>query len=255
MQLAVAMAHGRLDDPELLKHIYYEATYSLKEELDISSTLINSSERFQSWELSVLLWVQARLFLTDEIDPIFDEYADILPNALLSRMKKVNGNIDNQPESLRKTFASIGLSFQEKANLCWSLTVLDKIKSPEAIQLVQGIFRDTAQSCSNGEKIRLEHAHQLWQSIFLLDFPEDDIVTEEFTSFFRLIWDKEKARRKASSARHKALSQTLDFMGVLHYNEHDEDIDVAIVLKTESKWLHTASKCDNPDYDTRVAVE
>lgn len=67
--------------------------------------------------------------------------------------------------------------------------------------------------------------------------------------------EQEKSRRKVSSARHKALSQTLDFMGVSHYNEHDEDIDVAIVLKPQSKWLHAATKCDGSENQTRVAVE
>ena len=27
-------------------------------------------------------------------------------------------------------------------------------------------------------------------------------------------------------------------MGVAHYNEHDEDIDVAIVLKRQALWVH-----------------
>jgi hypothetical protein len=257
VQLAVAMAHGRLDDIGLLKNIYDEAVHSLKEELKFSSSMSASSNKsFQSWELSVLLWVQARLFLTKELGQVFDEYAELLPRVLLLRMKNVNNgsNIDDI-KSLKKLFRSIGLKSQEKANLCWSLTVLEKVDSPEAKQLVQAIFKKTALSCSNGEQIKLEHAHQLWQSIFLLGFPSDEVVTDEFLSFLRDSWDQEKARRKSSSARHQALSETLDFMGVSHYNEHDEDIDVAIVLKSESKWLNAASKCDLPDYETKVAVE
>ena len=257
VQLAVAMAHGRLDDQELLKTIYYEATNSLKDEIDTSSTSMRSNKHFHSWELSVLLWVQARLYLTKDIGLEFDEYSNILPKVILSRLNAVSCNsADYDSHSyINKKFTGIGLSSQEKANICWSLTVLDKIKTSEAKQLVKEIFRDVALSCSCGDKIRLEHAHQLWQSMFLLDFPLDDVVTEEFISFLRQTWDEEKARSKASSARHKALSQTLDFMGVSHYNEHDEDIDVAIVLKSGSKWLHSASKCDVSESKTRVAVE
>ena len=71
------------------------------------------------------------------------------------------------------------------------------------------------------------------------------------------MWDQEKSRHKTSSARHRALSETLNFMGVKHYNEHDEDIDLALVLKTDSKWTHSAENCDdeNGDYKQRVAVE
>ncbi len=254
VQLAVAMAHGRLDDPVLMKVIYKEALCSIKDELHLSPSF-NCNKHFQSWELSILLWVQARLYLTKEIDKVFDDYADILPHVLLSRMKPSRSN-KNELKSLNNAFTSIGLGSQEKANLCWSLTVLDKVNSPEATELIRNIFKDTAQSCSNGEQIKLEHAHQLWQSIFLLELPSDEIVTDQFISFLKTTWDKEKARSKASSARHKALSQTLHFMGVPHYNEHDEDIDVAIVLKTESKWLNAASKSEDlPESHSKVAVE
>ncbi len=256
VQLALALAHGRLDDRILLKHLYNEANYSLSIETTGATTnrQLHSKKFFQSWELSVLLWAQARLSLTKEIGDEFDLFSTYVPKIILARIDCAlkQGEKDM---SMNTKFASIGLNAQEKANICWSLTVLDKVKSPEAIKLVREIFRDASLTCSRGEEIRLEHAHQLWQSLFLLDFVGDEMVTEEFISFLRLTWDEEKSRSKASSARHKALSQTLDFMGVQHYNEHDEDIDVAIVLKSENKWLHTASKCELTDSQTKVAVE
>jgi len=253
VQLAVAMAHGRLDNPELLKLIFEEALYSIKDEIKQLPGR-NGNKHFQSWELSILLWVQARLYLTKEIGQVFDDFAEVLPRVLLSRMK--GSVLHTKQESLKTAFTNTGLGSQEKANLCWSLTVLDKVHSPGAMELVDSIFRDIAQSCANGEQIKLEHAHQLWQSIFLLDFPSDEIVTDQFISFLKSTWDKEKARHKDSSARHKNLSQTLEFMGIPHYNEHDEDIDVAIVLKTESKWLRAASKSEDlPELHSKVAVE
>lgn len=257
VQLALALAHGRLDDRILLKHLYNEANYSLSNEATGATTnkQLNNKKFFQSWELSVLLWAQARLYLTKEIGDEFDLFSNYVPKIILAR---IDCDLKTQGESelsMNTKFASIGLNAQEKANICWSLTVLEKVKSPEAIKLVREIFRDASLTCSRGEEIRLEHAHQLWQSLFLLDFAGDEMVTEEFISFLRLTWDEEKSRSKTSSARHKALSQTLDFMSVQHYNEHDEDIDVAIVLKSENKWLHTASKCELTDSQTRVAVE
>ena len=252
VQLAVAMAHGRIDDQILLEYIYNEAMYSLNQELDTSSNE-KTHKRFQGWELSILLWVQARLYLTSEISETFDRFADNLPQILQKRMQSVIGS---HGQRTYDKFSAIGLGAQETANLCWSLTVLDKHESSnESMQLIHDIFRYTATSCENGKGMKLEHAHQLWQSYFLLDVPTDNLVNDSFIMFLKSSWDQEKGRRKASSARHKALSQTLKFMGVAHYNEHDEDIDVAIVLKTDSKWLHTASQCDGEECHTKVAVE
>jgi hypothetical protein len=44
-------------------------------------------------------------------------------------------------------------------------------------------------------------------------------------------------------------------MGVKHYNEHDEDIDLALVIKTDSKWTNTSENTDSSEYKQRVAVE
>lgn len=113
-------------------------------------------------------------------------------------------------------------------------------------------------SCKAGEQIRLEHAHQLWQAICILegDCPEAvQSVDSKTKQFMKNVWYQEKSRHKSSSARHRALSQTLDFMGVKHYNEHDEDIDLAIVLKNESKWTMTAEHGDVEESTQKVAVE
>mmetsp|Transcript_1144 Transcript_1144/g.1555 ORF Transcript_1144/g.1555 Transcript_1144/m.1555 type:complete len:708 (-) Transcript_1144:146-2269(-) len=285
VQVAVACARGRLNSIPLLDHIYKEVLSSLKEEMknvDIrhnnnnnqnyqtrKTSTTTTKTKFQSWELSVLLWVQARLHLTKELSYTFDEYADIVPSVLLSRMKLPLLDDDNEISSsssstrlelLQHGFEKIKLGAQEQANICWSLTVLEKYHSPEAIRLLQGIFNTSTATCFNEVPIRLEHAHQLWQSLFLLDSNEhiELNVDKEFYSFLKDSWDHEKSRHKTSSARHTALSETLDFMGVKHYNEHDEDIDVAIVLQTGSKWLHMTSKDDDGgcgESERKVAVE
>jgi hypothetical protein len=43
-------------------------------------------------------------------------------------------------------------------------------------------------------------------------------------------------------------------MGVAHYNEHDEDIDVAIILKPHASWTHETNDSNNID-GMKVAVE
>ena len=43
-------------------------------------------------------------------------------------------------------------------------------------------------------------------------------------------------------------------MGVAHYNEHDEDIDVAIVLKRQASWAHQTDDGDSSNAK-KVAVE
>jgi hypothetical protein len=44
-------------------------------------------------------------------------------------------------------------------------------------------------------------------------------------------------------------------MGVAHYNEHDEDIDVAIVLRDDSAWTSQASRSDHNSARLKIAVE
>jgi hypothetical protein len=93
------------------------------------------------------------------------------------------------------------------------------------------------------DMIQIEHAHQLWQSYFLLskDCPDAvEYVTNDLCTYLENIWYMEKSRSKQSSSRHKAISQTLSLMKVAHRNEYDEDVDVAIVLEENSAWTHMA---------------
>ncbi len=258
LQMAVALAHGRLDRQILLEQIYMEALRSIRHDVNGQNSKNmrghNNHKSFQDFELVILLWVQARLYLTADVSDVFDEFAEIFPRTLLSRME-----VDGTTQSPREAFKRINLGAQEQANIAWSLTVLEKYESKEAIELLSRIFKLCSESCKDG--INVEHAHQLWQSIFILqdNCPEAvESIDDQTFDFLKGIWDQEKTRRKTSSQRHKALSETLDLMGVQHYNEHDEDIDVALVLQTESSWTQSAVKSDEAGedkYNQRVAVE
>ena len=256
VQVAVAMAHGRIDKPVLLKAIFSEALISLKQERDATQ---NSRAHFHSWELSALLWVQARLYLTKSYDSIFGEFADILPQVLMQRIQSTVNVSDSstiEPDALVEVFQEIGLGAQEQANLAWSLTVLEKYNSSCSSQLLKLIF-DVSSSRFDSRTLSLEHAHQLWQSLFILKNEIPEVarqVRPDYSDILKELWLEEKARPKKSSARHKSLSETLHFMGVAHFNEHDEDIDVAIVLKQNSEWTHTAV-VSKGEYQKKVAVE
>jgi len=236
VQLGVSLGHGRIDHQPLLITLFQEATRRLHQQ----GSQNNRSRPFQEWEVSVLLWVQARLYLKD-IDPIFQQFTS-LASAWLRQRASRSSSLKN-----------IGIGDQEKANLAWTLTVLEAYKNddPEdTIALLRQIFQE-ASSSAKTTLIQLEHAHQLWQALFLIEHecPEiliaDDgssVVPNEFRKFLEDRWNDEKARQKISSARHKSLSQTLELMGIAHYNEHDEDIDVAIVLKEDASWTSEVSE-------------
>ena len=175
-------------------------------------------------------------------------------------MNANNNDVTRKTPDSDQIFKEIGLGAQEQANLAWSLTVLEKYdSSPNSISLLQHILQSAGtDNYDNNKSIRLEHAHQLWQAYYLLeeDCPDAvQYVPKKFSDYLKEQWKMEKSRHKTSSARHTSLSKTLDFMGVAHYNEHDEDIDVAIVLKTESSWTHTAEKGNEYNYHHKVAVE
>jgi hypothetical protein len=147
----------------------------------------------------------------------------------------------------------MGLGPQEQANLAWSLTVLENYDST-VVTLLQNIFHAASpfnekfDGAAEGEDdeggvIQIEHAHQLWQSYFLLsrDCPDAvEYVPAEFRNYLEGKWNAEKSRGKQSSSRHRAISQTLSLMKVAHRNEYEEDVDVAIVLEEDSAWTHTA---------------
>eukprot|EP00957_Ditylum_brightwellii_P118527 9039589-Ditylum_brightwellii.AAC.1 len=159
--------------------------------------------------------------------------------------------------------SKIGLGSQERANLAWSLTVLERYDTEESMELLRRIFcassaitattniNDPSSLSSsfppqqqNNNMIQLEHAHQLYQSYTILqhDCPSAvSTISPSFATFLTDRWSVEKSRRKSSSARHLTISRTLDLMKVPHVNEHEEDIDVAIVLKGDSNWTNGAA--------------
>jgi len=237
VQLGIAMAHGRMDHGPLLTALYQQATRRLKKKEGnfINNNNNNNNNSFQPWEVSALLWVQARLYLKH--NDVYAAFAQAAPQWLLQQLDDYDdNNINNDNLSLE----DIGIGAQEQANLAWSLTVLEEYRD-EAQPLLKLIFQQ-ASSQNNGNNnnnnlVQLEHAHQLWQALFVLEQDCPSVVEDVpawFRSFLEEKWNLEKSRRKRSSARHKSLSQTLDWMGIAHYNEHEEDIDVAIVLKNKN---------------------
>ncbi len=236
VQLIISLAHARIDHLPLLRALFGEAHYRLQRGLDVESNLRHQEQRlgaFRAWEISVLLWAQARLYLTAAQGQVFEDFAAQVPHALVKASKSHNGDL-----------GLIGIGPQEQANVAWSLTVLQQHQSSDAVGVLSTIFREAARFSQAQRMIQLEHAHQLWQALFLLE-EESPMAVQDvppwFRQYLRQKWLVEKSREKRSSARHRSLSQTLHFMGVAHLNEHDEDIDVAIVLKPDASWTYQAA--------------
>jgi hypothetical protein len=241
VQLAVALAHGRIDHQQLLTAIYHEATLKVMGEVK-DAARHSVTKQFHAWEVSILLWVQARLYLQA---PNFTEFTRQAMRWLADRANSVS------------TLEDIGIGAQEQANLAWSLTVLEEFDSPDALNLLKIIFREASSQGTNKEFIQLEHAHQLWQALCIMEYECPEAVNEVplwFRAFLKDKWSVEKARAKVSSARHRALSDTLKIMGVSHYNEHDEDIDVAIVLKEDASWTSESAKQGQDSTKTKFKV-
>lgn len=274
VQTSVALAHARIDENLLLRAVYEEGNYRLMEGASSSRkptslTTLPSEQKmsnnnldlgedrrmFHPWEASILLWAQARLFLTEQEGVEFDEFAEDAPLFFLKALRESRGS-----------FAGAMIGPQEQANIVWSLVILENYDSPGAIILIDLIFGEAARSCKENKSMQLEHAHQLWQAYFMLeqDCPEAvKRVPEWFVTYLKEQWSLEKARLKISSARHQSLSATLQLMGIDHINEHDEDIDVAIILQPNAVWIHetdmdedeiSESEIDREDH-VSVAVE
>lgn len=246
VQTALSLAHARLDEQDLLLRLYQEATVRAMSST-ISHNAIMPVERklFFDWELCVLLWVQARLYLTEQLSNVYKEFTHIT-------MKVLGNSIE-----AGKSLASLGVGPQERANIAWSLAVLECWQSPSSQTVIKAVFDESSKDCEDQNSIQLDHAHQLWQAMAILEplCPECFTgVPAWFRSYLDKEWKLEKARPKQSSARHKALSQTLKLMGVDHMNEHDEDIDVAIVLKPQASWTHETVRGEMLE-GVKVAVE
>lgn len=246
VQVALSLAHARIDELNLLRAIYEESHHRLLEEAHNDFNDHDGRSSFRPWEVSILLWAQARLFLKEEQGHQFEEFAADAPKFFLSALSRK-----------RPTLTECGIGAQEQANIVWSLTVLERHQSPEAIEVINRIFHEAATTCNDQHMIQLEHAHQLWQAYFLLEEESPECVANVptwFADYLKDKWTLEKARGKLSSARHKSLSQTLNLMGVRHFNEHDEDIDVAIVLKRDASWTHETDNDDDNNLGRQVSV-
>eukprot|EP00536_Pseudo-nitzschia_multiseries_P007731 jgi/Psemu1/196289/e_gw1.184.67.1 len=254
VQTSVALAHARIDEQLLLRAIYSEGINRLMEG---SSLPMGEGRRtFHPWEASILLWAQARLYLTEQEGFEFAEFAEDAPLFFLEALREHHGS-----------FVESQIGSQEQANIVWSLVILEKFDSPEAIKLIDLIFEEAARDCKENKSMQLEHAHQLWQAYFVLQEECPGAVRrvpEWFVSYLKEKWSLEKARLKLSSARHQSLSSTLALMGVDHINEHEEDIDVAIILQPNAVWVHETNmdedKMSEPGTDEEedhvsVAVE
>ena len=247
VQVTLSLSHARIDEMPLLRAVYSESNYRLVEGLQEGHHNSGDRRQFYSWEVSILLWAQARLYLNSSQGTEFKEFADHAPETILQRAS--HG---------KRSLSSVGIGPQEQANIAWALTVLEQHQSADAIKLIDQIFQEAASECQEQKSIQLEHAHQLWQAYFLLEGESPEAVRnvpDWFSDYLHQKWSLEKARDKLSSARHRALSQTLLFMGVEHYNEHDEDIDVAIVLKGNAEWTHETEGAESASEKVNVAVE
>jgi hypothetical protein len=243
VQVPLALAHARIDDQALMRELYSEAKARIGDPNSPKGR--GASRRLHAWEISILLWAQARLHLTEEQGDIFSEFPKYAIDYLLASSQSEGG------------WEEIGIGGQEQANLIWSLAVLEEFQASKSIDLLQRLFQASQDACRSTGVIQLEHAHQLWQALYLLE-EEAPRAVEGVEAWFRKTleakWLQEKARPKDSSARHRSLSQALADMGVAHFNEHDEDIDVAIVLKRAATWTHETDRI-SLDSGMRVAVE
>jgi len=245
VQLAISSAHGRIDNRPLLRALYEEAYHRLQE--DTEGSAYSQRRHFRLWEVSVLLWAQARLYLRESEGKVFEKFPTEAPKWLAQSLDKDD-----------KALEDIGIGAQEQANLAWSLTVLERYHSKEATRLLKAIFQEASASSEKRNVIQLEHAHQLWQALYMLkeDCPSAvQDVPQWFRDYLQEKWSLEKARRKKSSARHRSLSDTLNLMNVAHFNEHDEDIDVAIVLREGASWTSQTRQGEQTGGRYKVAVE
>jgi len=245
IQVCLALAHARLDDQVLLRALFEEILSRMAKSAR-QRPLSSGRSTFRAWEISILLWVQARLYLTRDQGNVYAEFAQTAIGYIATEMR-LNGGLEQ-----------VGIRSQEKANLAWSLTVLQLFEHNQTVDVYRRIFHETASSCQIDEGMKVEHANQLWQASFLLrhELPEAvDSIPPWFDTYLEQNWQSEKARSKDSSARHRSLSNCLHLLGVDHYNEHDEDIDVAIVLKPEATWTHETRQGHGGREGLRVAVE
>jgi len=245
VQMISSLSHARIDDSRLLLALFQEANMRLDKGIYSQPRRQDGRKVFLSWEVCVMLWAQARLHLTSSKGRGYGEFPQRAAACINSAASE-------------GSLLDIGIGPQEQANLAWSLTVLQQHQSDEAIELLRGVFHDAANTCEEEGVIQLEHAHQLWQALFLLEEESPGAVSRVpkwFRDYLSDKWNLEKSTKKISSARHKSISDVLNLMGIAHFNEHDEDIDVAIVLKHQASWAHQTENTGNGGDSMKVAVE
>ena len=79
VQMATALAHGRLDNRSMLMAVYEEPL----ERLEYKTGGAQNQRIFTTAEVSILLWVQARLYLTHKYGAVYDEFPRVASRALL----------------------------------------------------------------------------------------------------------------------------------------------------------------------------
>ena len=111
-QVVLALAHARIDDAFLVDSLFTEACRRFKMEG------LSGAYRWKAWETSILLWAQARLYLTESRGSVYTEF----PSRAIFDIKS---SLHHE-----KSFQKIGIGPQEQANIAWSLTgtllLLDK---------------------------------------------------------------------------------------------------------------------------------
>ena len=221
MMVVAGMSYSRVEDMALLSRLFEEG----------------GRREWKCWERVNLCWAVAHLYLKGA------ERGE----------GEFEGFVKDSVKVVKKDLEELHKDQQASANLVWALTVLE-MDDEESMEVVKSVFGDMERRWKRGEEMDKEHLHQLYQAWFLSEELEGT-VGREFGELLRATWEREKAREKASSRSHLQLSKVLSLMGIKHANEHDEDIDVAIVLDTESGWSRIDSSRGGGENRTYVAVE
>jgi len=223
-----AMSHSRVDDREFLECLFEE---------------VGRREGWQLWERVNMAWVVAHLYLKGDVDDDGSSHDSVVFDVF------VNSTVRECLEDL----PTLHSDTQASANIVWALTVLS-VEGQEATDVIISVFEHTERVYLS-EGMEREHAHQLFQTWFMNEGRISDRVSREFVDFLEAAWEEEKSRLKRSSRSHLQVSRVLSLMGIRHRNEHDEDIDVAIVLDNGSGWSRVDSEGTECNGSTFVAVE
>ena len=117
VQMATTLAHSRLDSRLVLLAVYGVSLRRLRGDAA-------DGRGFSAREVSVLVWVQARLYLTPSLGDVYGAFPDVASRALLRRAEGGGG----------------GTNPRERANLAWSLVVL-RDYSDAGAWLLRLVFR------------------------------------------------------------------------------------------------------------------